>query len=145
MDQNPPTTPSQANDGSPVLRTVARIAAPLTAVMSIDVFFQGHNLPGGGFIAGVLIAAAGAIYLLGFGLEKAARISWWKISVIGLAISVATGAASYLNGGAFMDHTIWHFGKFHLPTATFFDVGVYLIVFGTLMTIFVELGQEKGV
>jgi hypothetical protein len=46
-----------------------------------------------------------------------------------------------------MQHAIWHFdlpviGLYELPTATFFDLGVYLIVLGTLMTVFVELAQE---
>ena len=36
-----------------------------------------------------------------------------------------------------------HLGSFHLPTATFFDLGVMLIVLGTLMTIFVELSLER--
>jgi multisubunit Na+/H+ antiporter MnhB subunit len=132
---------------SPILRTVARFAVPATVLASLYIFFQGHNLPGGGFIAGVLVAAAGAMYLLSFGLERAARIRWWKCSVVGLLISVMTGAVPFLLGRTFMDHSILHFhvpvlGEFHLPTATFFDLGVYFIVLGTLMTVFVELGEE---
>lgn len=135
--------------GSPVLRTVARFAVPTTALLSLQVFFQGHNLPGGGFIAGTMAATAGAIYLLAFGKEAAQRFDWWRCAVVGLAVSVGTGAASWLRGGAFMDHTVWDLhvpvlGHIHFPTATFFDLGVYLIVLGTLMTIFVELGQEEG-
>jgi multisubunit Na+/H+ antiporter MnhB subunit len=134
-------------DEAPILRTVARIAVPATVVASLFVFFQGHNLPGGGFIAGVLAAAAGAMYLLSFGLERAARIRWWRCSVFGLLISIATGTVPLLLGHSFMDHAILHFdlplaGEQHLPTATFFDLGVYCIVLGTLMTVFVELGQE---
>lgn len=132
---------------SPVLRTVARLAVPLTVLVSILIFLQGHNLPGGGFIAGVLAGAAGAMYLLAFGIDKAARFPWWKMSVLGLLASVGTGTTSFLLGYTFMDHTILHFhlplvGLYELPTATFFDLGVYLIVLGTLMTIFVELGLE---
>jgi multisubunit Na+/H+ antiporter MnhB subunit len=135
------------NGESPILRTVARFAVPLTVVASLFIFFQGHNLPGGGFIAGALAAAAGAMHLLAFGLERAARVPWWKVSVSGLAISLVTGVVPLLLGFTFMDHTILHFhaplvGEFHLPTATFFDLGVYLIVLGTLMTVFVELGVE---
>jgi multisubunit Na+/H+ antiporter MnhB subunit len=134
---------------SPVLRTVARMAVPLTVVVSVIIFFQGHNMPGGGFIAGVLVAAAGAMYLLAFGADKAKRISWWKFSVFGLLIALTTGTVPMFLGRPFMQHSIWNFhlpvvGNFHLPTATFFDLGVYLIVFGTLMTIFVELAQERG-
>ena len=134
---------------SPILRTVARFAVPLTAWVSIVIFLQGHNLPGGGFIAGVMAAAAGAMYLLAFGAAKASRIPWWKVSVVGLLISVLTGAGALLVGRPYMDHDIWHFhlpmvGEYELPTATFFDLGVYLIVMGTLMTIFVEMAQEEG-
>lgn len=133
--------------GSPILRTVARFAVPFTVLASLSIFFQGHNLPGGGFIAGVLAAAAGAMHLLAFGLKRATRVAWWRVAVCGLAISLATGTVPLLLGYTFMDHTILHFhapllGEFHLPSATFFDLGVYFIVLGTLMTVFVELGTE---
>ncbi|OGB92876.1 MAG: hypothetical protein A2Z31_03310 [candidate division NC10 bacterium RBG_16_65_8] len=134
---------------TPILRTVARFAVPLTAWVSIIIFLQGHNLPGGGFIAGVMAAAAGAMYLLAFGVVKASRIPWWKVSVVGMLTAVLTGTGALLAGRPFMDHDIWHFhlpivGEYELPTATFFDLGVYLIVLGTLMTIFVEMAQEEG-
>ncbi len=134
---------------TPILRTVARFAVPLTVWVSMVIFMQGHNLPGGGFIAGVMAAAAGAMYLLAFGKRKAARIPWWKVSVTGLLISVTTGTVPFLLGRAYMDHEIWNFhlpiiGEYDLPTATFFDFGVYLIVLGTIMTIFVEMAQEEG-
>jgi multisubunit Na+/H+ antiporter MnhB subunit len=135
---------------SPVLRTVARFAVPLTVLVSFVIFFQGHDLPGGGFIAGVLAAAAGAMYLLAFGTSRAERFAWWRVSIAGLLCSVMSGAVPFFRGWTFMDHTILDFhvpllGHFHLPSATFFDLGVYLIVLGTLMTIFIELGQEEGV
>jgi multicomponent Na+:H+ antiporter subunit B len=133
--------------GSPVLRTVTRLAIPLTALMSVLVFLQGHDHPGGGFIAGVMAAAAGATYLLAFGLPRASRFPWWRVSVVGLSISVLTGTLPWLRGRAFLDHSLLSLslpgiGTLHVSTAVFFDLGVYLIVFGTLMTIFVELGLE---
>ena len=50
-----------------------------------------------------------------------------------------------LRGQPFMDNAsiLARSAAIHLPTATFFDLGVYLIVLGTLMTIFVELGLEE--
>jgi multisubunit Na+/H+ antiporter MnhB subunit len=172
---------------------VARVAAPLTLYVSAIIFFQGHNLPGGGFIAGVLAAIAGAVIMLAFGpggrpqfawwcpvviavllvpvsgliaaaialatglLFRASltrptigQCAWWRMSVVGVLISVGTGVAlMFISAtGSFMDHTAWHIhvpllGDEHLPTATFFDLGVYLIVAGTLMTIFVELALEE--
>lgn len=131
------------NAQSPILRTVARFAIPLTMLVALRIFFQGHDLPGGGFIAGVLLAAAGSIHLLASGVDRAAGIRWWRVAVLGLLVSVSNGIWPMLLGHAYMDNEFLHFGSFHLPTATFFDLGVMLIVVGTLMTIFVELSLEK--
>jgi multisubunit Na+/H+ antiporter MnhB subunit len=128
---------------SPILRTIARYAVPFTLLVAVRIFFQGHDLPGGGFIAGVLLAAAGAMYMLAFGIARVARVAWWRVGVAGLLISVLTGTVPFLRGYAFMDNTILHLGSYHLPSATFFDLGVMLIVLGTLMTIFVELALER--
>ena len=133
--------------GDPIIRTVARVAVPLTFWVSFVIFLQGHNMPGGGFVAGVMAGAAGAMYLLAFGTARAARVPLWKVSVLGLLISVTTGTIPLLLGRPYMQHSIWHFElpvvqRYELPTATFFDLGVYLIVLGTLMTVFVELAQE---
>jgi multisubunit Na+/H+ antiporter MnhB subunit len=129
--------------GSPIVRVIARYAVPLTLVVALRIFLQGHDLPGGGFIAGVLLAAAGAMYLLAFGLARVMRYRWWRLSVIGLLISVGNGVVPLLLGRPYMDNVILHLGSYHLPTATFFDLGVMLIVVGTLMTIFIELALER--
>jgi multisubunit Na+/H+ antiporter MnhB subunit len=128
---------------SPILRVIARFAVPLSLLVAARIFLQGHDQPGGGFIAGVLLAAGGAMYMIAFGTRRAARVSWWRIGVVGLLVSVLTGTVPLLRGEAFMDNTILHLGSYHLPTATFFDLGVMLIVLGTLMTIFVELSMER--
>ncbi len=143
----PPGSPGELLR-SPVLQTVSRAAVPVTIIVSLIIFNQGHNLPGGGFIGGVLAAAAGAMHLMAFGVEGAARWNWWKLSVLGLLISIMTGTVPFLLGEAFMNHTELHphlplIGSFHVPTAAFYDAGVYLIVVGMLMTIFVELGLEN--
>jgi multisubunit Na+/H+ antiporter MnhB subunit len=128
---------------SPIVRVIARFAIPFSLLVSVRIFLQGHDEPGGGFIAGVLLASAGAMYMIAFGPERAARVSWWRVGVVGLLISVLTGAVPAARGHAYMDNTILHIGSYHLPTATFFDLGVMLIVVGTLMTIFVELDLER--
>jgi multisubunit Na+/H+ antiporter MnhB subunit len=131
------------NGSSPIIRVIAWFAVPLSLLVAIRIFLQGHDAPGGGFIAGVLLAAAGAMHMLAFGLERAAHVAWWRLSVLGLLVAIATGTAPLLGGAAYLDNTILHLGAYHLPTATFFDLGVMLIVVGTLMTIFVELGLER--
>lgn len=128
---------------SPILHTIARFALPFSLLVALRIFLQGHDLPGGGFIAGVLLAAAGAIHMLAFGLRGVRRVAWWRLAVVGLGISVATGTVPLLRGLPYMDNHILRLGSYHLPTATFFDLGVMLIVLGTLMTIFVELSEER--
>ena len=128
---------------SPIVRVIARYAVPLSLLVAGRIFLQGHDEPGGGFIAGVLLAAAGAMYMIAFGTRAAARVPWWRIGVVGLLVSVLTGTVPLLRGEAYMDNEILHIGSYHLPTATFFDLGVMLIVLGTLMTIFVELSMER--
>jgi multicomponent Na+:H+ antiporter subunit B len=128
---------------SPIVRVIAIFAVPLSLLVAVRIFLQGHDLPGGGFIAGVLLAAAGAMYMIAFGTGRVVRFPWWRIAVVGLLVSVLTGTVPLLKGHAYMDNTILHFGTYHLPSATFFDLGVALIVLGTLMTIFVELSLER--
>lgn len=130
-------------DQSPIVRVIARFAVPLSLLVALRIFLQGHDEPGGGFIAGVLLAASGAMHMIAFGTRQAARVRWWRVGVVGLLVSVLTGTVPLVWGRAYMDNTILHLGSYHLPTATFFDLGVMLIVLGTLMTIFVELSLER--
>lgn len=131
------------NGESPILRVIARYAVPLTLLVAMQMFFQGHNAPGGGFVAGVLLAAAGAMYLLAFGIERLARVRWWRLSVFGLAVALINSTVPLLQGRVYLDNVTLDIGPLHLPTATFFDLGVLMIVVGTLMTIFIELAQER--
>jgi multisubunit Na+/H+ antiporter MnhB subunit len=129
--------------GSPILRVIARYATPLSVLVALRIFWQGHDNPGGGFVAGVLLAASGVIWMLAFGIDGAGRVPWWRIAIVGLLIALLDGVAPLLRGDPFLDNVILHLGPLHLPTATFFDLGVMLIVLGTLMTIFVELAMER--
>jgi multisubunit Na+/H+ antiporter MnhB subunit len=128
---------------SPIVRVIAVFAVPLSLLVAVRIFLQGHDEPGGGFVAGVLLAAAGAMYMIAFGTRRVARFPWWRVAVVGLLVAALTGTVPLLRGEAFMDNAILHIGTLHLPTATFFDLGVMMIVLGTLMTIFLELSMER--
>ena len=58
---------------SPILHIIARFSVPLSVLVAVQIFFQGHDNPGGGFVAGVLLSAAGAMHLLAYGMRRAAR------------------------------------------------------------------------
>ena len=70
---------------SPILRVIARFAVPLTLLVALRIFSRATTIPGGGFIAGVLLAAAGAMYLLAFGIAaRGAGRAGGASSVVGL-------------------------------------------------------------
>jgi multicomponent K+:H+ antiporter subunit A len=132
-----------------MLRMMARPLLPLALTVSLYIFLRGHNLPGGGFIAGLIGAVAIVIQFLAGGLTFAqARLTASGARVIGLGVGVAliTGAASVLFGYPFLTSTFAYLsppiiGKFEVASAMAFDVGVYLVVIAGVVTILVELGR----
>lgn len=129
-----------------ILGYAGRILFPLLIVLSLIVLYRGHNLPGGGFIGGLM--AATAYILIGIGstmtqAKASLRIDPVMLLAIGLAIAVLSGFPGMLGGDAFLtgrwlpDFTLPLLGKVHLGTPLVFDVGVYLTVIGfTLHTTF---------
>jgi multicomponent Na+:H+ antiporter subunit B len=118
---------------------------------SIYLFLAGHNAPGGGFIGGLMTAAAIILFYIAYGMKTMGRVFYWSSrSFIGLGLLTAifTGIGSFLFNQPFLSHT---FGHFHLPllgdvelaTAMLFDLGVYLTVVGVTMTIILTIAQDQ--
>lgn len=135
---------------SVIFRTIARQA--LYVVMLFSLFFlgRGHNEPGGGFIGGLMASAAIVIQYLAFNLEmvrEALPIDGKILVAIGLLCAVGTGLGTMFAYGIFMDHSFTHvmlpfFGPLELTTAFVFDLGVYLVVVGGVLTIITAVGEE---
>lgn len=132
----------------------SRLLFPMLLALSLVVFYRGHNLPGGGFIGG-LVAAASFI-LLGFGTSmedarRALRCSPVVLMGGGLLIALAAGLWGPLVGKPFLTG-VWMptfhlplLGAVHLGTPLLFDLGVFMTVIGfTLQTTFslAALGDE---
>lgn len=110
-----------------VLRTVARVVAPLVLLYSLWLLLTGHEAPGGGFVGGLVAALAVALRWLAFG--PPARPRRWESGVVaGVAISAATGIAAAAAARPFLDHVLLYVGPVKLTTSLFFDVGVYVVV-----------------
>lgn len=142
-----------------ILAQAARILFPTLVVLSLVVLYRGHNLPGGGFIGGLLAAIAFIVVGIGHTMTHAQRVLRVDPVVLmawGLATAVISGVPGVLLGQPFMTgqwlpgFTLPLLGKVHLGTPLVFDVGVYLVVVGfTLHTTFslAELGhieEEEG-
>ncbi|MDQ7801939.1 MAG: MnhB domain-containing protein [Armatimonadota bacterium] len=110
-----------------VLRTVARVVAPVVVLYGVRLLLVGHNSPGGGFVGGLVTALAVVLGWLAFGPPPRAR-RWERGVALGVGISAVTGLAAVLLGRPFLTHAVLYAGPVKLPTSLFFDVGVFLVV-----------------
>jgi multicomponent K+:H+ antiporter subunit A len=135
-----------------MLSVVSQAILPLAIMVSVYIFLRGHNLPGGGFIAGLITAVALIQQYIAQGyawLNERLSINYRYLTGSGLLVAAATGIASFLWQQPFLKS--WH-GHFHLPilgdielaSAMAFDLGVYLTVVGACMMILSELGRLKN-
>lgn len=133
-----------------ILRSCTRILVLVVVILSFFMLLRGHNLPGGGFIAGLLLATAFSLHLLAFGAQetrKLIRVDLRSVIGAGLFISVLSGCIGVLYGEAFMTghwlaEPIPGIGK--VGSVLLFDLGVYLAVFGTVLLILISLGKEEA-
>jgi multicomponent K+:H+ antiporter subunit A len=136
-----------------ILATLARLLLPLALLMAVFTLLRGHNLPGGGFIAGLITAVALVLQYLANGVAwTRERLPRNLVPLIGWGLLVAsvTGLASLALGHPFL--TSAH-GHLHLPlplvgdldlelaSAMAFDLGVYLVVVGAVLTVLIHLGR----
>ena len=132
-----------------ILSTFSRLLLPLALLVSVFILLRGHNLPGGGFIAGLIAAVALIMQYLANGIAwTRSRVSGKLHPIIGygLLVATATGLGSWLFGKPFL--TTWH-GHFHWPiigdielaTAMLFDIGVLMVVVGITLVILIRLGE----
>lgn len=148
-----------------IARAVTRVVVPLIVVLSIALLLQGHNRPGGGFIAGVLTCTAVALTYIVYGraylqaelLDRSTSDvgmlsgivhEYAMTFAVGLGLAAGSGAAAIVfgypfltQGVVFLEHLpLW--GSYELASAFAFDLGVYLVVVGSLLTILSVVGAE---
>jgi len=131
-----------------LLAVVARLLMPVALLISVHLFLRGHNLPGGGFIAGLVVAVGVALLQMGRGsawLARRLHVDGVGLMAVGLGIAVLTGIAALPFARPFLTsaHTTVHLpllGELPLASATLFDVGVYLVVIGAVTLILQRIG-----
>jgi len=139
-----------------LLRMAAQLVLPMALVISLYIFWRGHNLPGGGFIAGLVTAVALVLQFIALGQQRAEyllgshggrRFVVWIAT--GLGIALLTGLGAFAFGRPFLTSAFGHpvlpwLGELSLASAAVFDLGVYITVVGaTLLTLSVLGNASK--
>jgi multicomponent K+:H+ antiporter subunit A len=128
---------------------VSQSLLPLALLVSVYIFLRGHNVPGGGFIAGLITAVAIIQQYIAHGVQwikPRVNIDYQWLIAGGILIATATGLGSWIFDKPFLSTWFDYFnlpwiGKFELASAMLFDLGVYLTVVGAVMLILANLGK----
>lgn len=138
-----------------MLRITASWILPVALVVSLYIFLRGHNLPGGGFIAGLVTSLALIIQYIAVGQDKTEQLlgaksgRLYEIWIgIGLTIAGLTGIAAWFWSRPFLTSAHIYvsppiIGEMHLASAALFDVGVYVTVVGATMLMISVLGDSR--
>lgn len=130
---------------SVILRQGARFLLPLMLLVSVFLLGRGHYDPGGGFAGGLVAAAGLLLYGLAFGMDearRALRISPASLIALGLLVAVAAAALPMAMGLPLFTGTWFSVGDLDIGTPFIFDIGVYLVVIGVVLTIVLNLAEE---
>jgi len=157
----------QANDADPAVRqppalqaaggylmvpaVYMRMLLPVMGTIAAYFFMRGHNLPGGGFVAGLIFATALIVQYMVAGtewVEAHLRLRPHRWIAWGLALACGTGLGAWLLGYPFLTSHTAHLvlpilGEIHVPSAFVFDLGVFLVVVGSTMLILVALAHQS--
>ncbi|WP_232477319.1 hydrogen gas-evolving membrane-bound hydrogenase subunit E [Roseomonas sp. KE0001] len=134
-----------------VLRAMDRIFFVMLGVASLWILLRGHNEPGGGFIGGLVAALGFAIVALAKGVGAARRLL--RLHPLGLAgagllFALLSGLPGLALHGAFLQH-LWFSPvilgvEVKFGTTLFFDIGVYLVVLGSVLAFLFRLYREPA-
>ena len=132
-----------------MLGLLARVVLALALLLAAHIFLRGHNLPGGGFVAGLVTGVAVAVLYVANGGEWSAarlKVDFTRTLGAGLAVAGATGMGAWAWGEPFLKSAHGHLhlpllGEIHWASAALFDLGVYLTVVGVVTLILERLGR----
>ena len=133
---------------SKLLQIAARFIKPMFLLISLAVLYRGHNLPGGGFIGGLLAASGYIFYMMAYNVKSTVKKMWikpFRLMALGLLLAFISGFFAFFENAPFMTGQWMSVFGVKLGTPTQFDVGVYLAVVGVLLTIMISIlnKQEK--
>lgn len=146
------TPEQQANSGYLLVPGIyMRLLLPFMTITAVYFFLRGHNLPGGGFVAGLIFSVAIIVQYMLAGthwVETHLHLRPHRWLSYGLIIACTTGLGAWILGYPFLTSHTAHLtlpviGELHVPSAFMFDLGVFVTVVGCTMLILVALGHQS--
>ncbi len=140
----------RAGDRHPMMLALAtRLILPIAMMVGVFIFLRGHNMPGGGFIAGLVVSIALVMQYMASGFAWAQarqRVDYHALIAAGVLTAAATGIGSWFNGTPYMTSDygyihLWPLEEFEWATAALFDLGVFLTVTGAVMLSLASLSR----
>jgi multisubunit Na+/H+ antiporter MnhB subunit len=132
-----------------ILKAATRLLVGLILVFSVYLLFRGHNAPGGGFSAALVAGTAFALFAIAEGpgpVRQALRIEPRVLIAWGLLLAVGSGLIAVLAGRPYLTGLWWTpavlYGALAVGTPLFFDIGVFLVVLGTILTLLLHLEEH---
>ncbi|MDB5898291.1 MAG: phaA [Ramlibacter sp.] len=130
---------------------LVRLLLPIAGVLAVHLFLRGHNEPGGGFVAGLVMAIALITqYIVGGTqwVEARTNLQLPRWIAGGLLLALCTGLGSLAFGYPFLTTHTAHFtvpviGEVHLPSAFFFDLGVFAVVVGATLLLLTAIAHQS--
>ncbi len=139
-------------DRHPMMMVIAtRVMLPLALLVGVYIFLRGHNEPGGGFIAGLVVSVALVMQYMasGFGrTQNRMKANYHGMIGLGVIAAAITGLSAWVAGLPFLTSGFVHVhlpivGEFELASAMGFDLGVFLTVVGAVTLALAKLSQVE--
>ena len=127
-----------------ILRTATRVLMPLLLLFALFLLLRGHNEPGGGFVAGLVVAGAFALHSIAFGVPASRRALVVHPSTLlgaGLLVALLSALPAVFLVEPFLTAQWVTFG-FTFGTPLVFDIGVFLVVIGVVLTMTFTLAED---
>ncbi len=130
---------------------VMRWMFPVIVVLAAYLFIRGHDLPGGGFAAGVAMAIGFLLQYLAGGtrwVEERLRILPVRWIAVGLVVAALTGTGSFIFGYPFLTSYFQYtqipvIGKMPTASALLFDLGVFSLVVGATVLMLIAIAHQS--
>lgn len=133
-----------------ILHMVTKVVVFIILTLAFYLFIAGQDHPGGGFIAGLVLASAFVLLFLAFDIETIEQglpLNFMIVGATGAFIVVATGLSALFFGKSFLTQgsiqvPVPLLGKIELTTVTLFDAGVALAVVGVVITVILSISRD---